>query len=119
MEQMFHGRLDWYLVKMRDTEDAQIEKAKVALKSSLDSLTETLADVHWPAHNDQSGEDYVLTDEQWADILRKAEEGKALASEKVSAVWRDNQDLVAAQEAWMNSLSRKIAQLDLSIARDS
>lgn len=119
VEQMILGRLDWYLVTLEGTEDARVEEAKAGLKAALKDLTDTLSDVHWPAHNDQSGEDYSMTDEEWAEVLRKAEEGKTLATEKVSAAWKANRALKAAQAAWIQELRQQIARLDLSIARNS
>jgi hypothetical protein len=93
VEQKIRGRLDWYLVTLRDTEDTKIEEAKATFKTALDSLTDTLSDVYWPAANDQSGEDYSLSDEQWAELLQKAEASKTLAAEKVSAAWTANRAL--------------------------
>lgn len=119
VEQMILGAIDWYLVTLRDTEDTRIEEAKTSFKEALDNLTETLSDVHWPAHNDQSSEDYSMTDEQWAEVLLKAKEGKLLASAKVSAAWQANRALKAAQEAWINKLRQQIARLDLNITENS
>lgn len=118
VEQMILGRLDWYLVTLEGTEDTRVEEAKAALKAALKDLTDTLSDVHWPAHNDQSGEDYSMTDEEWAEVLRKAEEGKKLAGEKVSAAWTANRALKAAQEAWIKELRQQIARLDSNIAQN-
>jgi hypothetical protein len=119
VEQKIRGRLDWYLVTLRDTEDTKIEEAKATLKAALDSLTDTLSDVYWPAANDQSGEDYSLSDEKWAEMLRKAEASKTLAAEKVSAAWGANRALKAAQEAWIHHLRQQIARQDIGIARDN
>jgi len=118
VEQMILGRLDWYLVTLSDTEDARIEQAKTTLKAALDALTDTLADVHWPAHNDQSGEDYSMTDEQWAEVLQKAKDGKLLASVKVSAAWKANRALKAAQKTVADELRKQIAQLDQNITQN-
>ena len=119
VEQMIGGRLDWYLVTLEGTEDAAVEQAKATLKAALKDLTDTLSDVHWPAHNDQSGEDYSMTNEEWADVLRKAKEGKVLAPEKVGAAWKANRALKEAQEASIKGLRQQIAQLDQNIARNS
>lgn len=117
VEQVIVGRLDWYLVTLGGTEDAGVEEAKRALQAALKDLTDTLSDVHWPAHNDQSGEDYSMTDEKWAEVLRRAEEGKTLATAKVSAAWSANRALKAAQEDWIQEQRHQIARLDLSIAK--
>ena len=117
VEQMIEGRLDWYLVTLEGTEDAPVEMAKAALKTALKDLTDTLSDVHWPAHNDQSGEDSSMTDEEWADVLRKASDGKMQATEKVSAAWKANRALKDAQQATINRLRKQIAALDLSITK--
>lgn len=119
VEQMILGRLDWYLVTLAGTEDARVEEAKTALGAALNDLTDTLSDVHWPAHNDQSGEDYSMTDDEWAEVLQKAEEGTTLATEKVSAAWKANRALKAAQEAVANELRQQIARLDQSVARNA
>lgn len=119
VEQLIEGRLDWYLVTLEGTEDAPVEEAKAALKSALKDLTDTLSDVHWPAHNDQSGEDYSMTDTEWAEVLQKAEDGKKLATAKVSAAWKANRALKDAQQASIDGLRRQIAALDQSIARNT
>lgn len=117
VEQMLEGRLDWYLVTLEGTEDAPVEEAKATPKTALKDLTHTLSDVHWPAHNDQSGEDYSMTDEEWAEVLQKAKDGKKLATDKVSAAWEANRALKDAQKASIDGLRRQIAALDRSIAR--
>ncbi|MEX0406700.1 hypothetical protein ABGN05_13575 [Aquibium sp. LZ166] len=119
VEQMILGRLDWYLITLEGTEDAAVEEAKAALKAALKDLTDTLSDVHWPAHNDQSGEDYSMTDEEWAEVLQKAEDGKKLATAKISAAWKANRALKGAQQASIDGLRRQIAALDQSIARNT
>lgn len=119
IEQMIHGALDWYLVTLEGTEDASVEAAKAELKVSLKDLTGTLSDVHWPAHNDQSGEDYSMTDEEWAEVLRKAGDGKVQAADKVSAAWKANRALKDAQQATIDRLRKDIAALDQSIARNN
>ena len=119
VEQMILGRLDWYLITLEGTEDAAVEEAKAALKAALKDLTDTLSDVHWPAHNDQSGEDYSMTDEEWAEVLQKAEDGKKLATAKISAAWKANRSLKGAQQASIDGLRRQIAALDQSIARNT
>ena len=116
---MILGRLDWYLITLEGTEDAAVEEAKAALKAALKDLTDTLSDVHWPAHNDQSGEDYSMTDEEWAEVLQKAEDGKKLATAKISAAWKANRALKGAQQASIDGLRRQIAALDQSIARNT
>jgi hypothetical protein len=119
VEQMLLGTLDWYLVTLEGTEDAQVETAKAGLKAALKDLTDTLSDVHWPAHNDQSGEDYSMTDEEWAEVLRRADEGVKLANEKVSAAWKANRAVKGAQKAIIDGLRKQIAALDQSIARNA
>lgn len=119
VEQMILGTLDWYLVTLQGTEDAQVEDAKAALQAALKDLADTLSDVHWPAHNDQSGDDYSMTDEEWAEVLRRAKEGKTAATEKVSAARKANRVLKDAQQASIDGLRRQIAALDQSIARNT
>ena len=117
LEQMIEGRLDWYLVTLEGTEDAPVEAAKTVLKAALKDLTDTLSDVHWPAWNDQSGEDYSMTDAEWAEVLRKSEEGAKLANGKVSAAWKANRALKDAQQATIDGLRKQISALDLSITK--
>jgi len=117
LEQMIEGRLDWYLVSLERTEDPPVEAAKAGLKAALKELTDTLSDVHWPAHNDQSGEDYSMTDEEWAEVLQKAKDSKKLAAHKVNAARKANQALKYAQQAFIAGLRQQIAQLDISITK--
>lgn len=119
VEQMILGRLDWYLDTLEGTEDAPVEEAKTALKVALKDLTDTLSNVHWPAHNDQSGEDYSMSDEKWAEVLQRAEDGKKLATAKVIAAWKANRALKDAQQASIDGLRRQIAALDQSISRNA
>ena len=107
------------LVTLEGTEEARVEEAKAALKAALKDLTDTLSDVHWPAHNDQSGEDYSMTNEEWTEVLQKAEDGKKLATEKVSAAWKASRALKDVQQASIDGLRRQIAGLDRSIARNT
>lgn len=60
-----------------------------------------------------------MTDEEWARILQKAEDGKKLATAKVSAAWKANRALKDAQHALIDGLRRQIAALDQSIARNT
>ncbi len=119
VEQMILGTLDWYLEALEGTEDARIEEAKAALKAALEDLTDILSDVHWPAHNDQSGEDYSMSDEQWTEVLRKADEGATLATGKVSAAWAANRALKDAQREYIERLRLQVAALDQSIAQNT
>ena len=80
---------------------------------------DTLSDVHWPAHNDQSGEDYSLSDEDWAAVLARADEGQTLAAEKVRIARAANNALKDAHIAWATALRKQIARLDLGIAKSS
>lgn len=117
VEQLILGALDWYLVTLEGTEDAPVETAKAELKAALKDLTDTLSDVHWPAWNDQHGEDYSMTDEQWAEVLRRADESATEASAKVGAAWKANRALKDAQQATIDGLRKQIAALDLSITK--
>lgn len=119
VEQMILGTLDWYLVTLEGTEDAPVEAAKAALRAALKDLTDTLSDVHWPAWNDQHGEDYSMTDEQWAEVLKRADESAKQASAKVSAAWKANWALKDAQQGTIDGLRMQIAALDQSIARNT
>ncbi|MEH6791751.1 hypothetical protein [Parasphingorhabdus sp.] len=119
MMRILEGLLDWYLITLRGTEDASIESAKSELSEALDGLSRTLNSVHWPDHNDQSGDDYCLTDEEWAEVLRKADEGKTLAAKKVNEAWKANRALKAAQQTGTNELRQQIARLDQTIAQTS
>lgn len=53
LEQIFSGVLDWYLVVLADTETAESETEKKALRAALERLTDTLGEAHWADHNDQ------------------------------------------------------------------
>lgn len=116
LEGQISGCLNWYLLDLANTEVPAIENSKEVLKAALGGLTETLSDIHWPEHNDQSGDDYSLTDEQWAEIQRRSVEGETLAATKIKAVTTAYAALVDAHSQWTASLRGKIAELDLSIA---
>lgn len=117
LEHSISNQLDWYLVTLIATEDKRVEDAKKALKTALDSLTETLNAIHWPAHNDQHDEFHSFSDEKWCQILRKAEESKSLASAKVNIACEANEALKEAQRLIIQELREKIGQLDLRIAQ--
>ena len=119
LDQMIEGHLDWYLVVLRDTEDSSIEEAKSKFKQALNHLTDVLSDIHWPAHNDQHGENYSMTDEEWADVLQKAAVGKVKVSQKVGDAWKAFYELQSAQGKSIDELLQRIARLDFLIARDN
>ncbi|HEY0027374.1 MAG TPA: hypothetical protein VGC35_05850 [Allosphingosinicella sp.] len=116
LEQTFSGFLDWYLVVLADTETAEIEAEKKALKASLERLTETLGDAHWADHNEQQDEDHDIPDEQWAQILTRCAEAKIEAAARVGETQAAYRLLRSAQEGWTQALRDQIAQLDLQIA---
>lgn len=115
-EQIFHGVLDWYLIVLAETEHSEIEARKFALKTALDTLCNTLRDAHWADHNDQNGEDYSCSDDEWARIVARCAEAKIEASEQVSEVESAYRALRATHEMWVQSLRGQIAKLDLQIA---
>lgn len=114
-EQKLAGCLDWYLVTFAGTEDARVEQAKVSLRDALDTLVNTLNDVHWPVHNDQSGENYSFTDEQWIEINRKSDEAEILVAERVNSALIANCALKDAQKAVISELRQKISLLNNEI----
>lgn len=109
------GILDWYLKTLRDTENPAIEAEKDKLRDSLDKLERALNDVHWIDHNDQHGEDYSLTDEQWEEVKQRSAEAPAKVYEHFGAVNKAMRNLRAAQSAWLETLRALIAQLDSKI----
>lgn len=116
LENMLHGVLDWYLVTLRDTEHADIEAAKSALKAALDRLVATLGEAHWADHNDQHDEDHDFSDEAWAEIEARCAAAKVEATERVGEVEQALRVLRGAQQQWVQSLRSQIARLDLHIA---
>lgn len=117
LEGLFRGVLDWYLVVLADTEDAEVELRKKALKAALDELISTLHQAHWAEHNDQHGEDYSFSDEEWAEVLAKGAQAQKDASDRVSAASIAYRGLGEAQRKSERSLRIQIAKLDQQIAR--
>ena len=115
LESMLHNVLDWYLVTLRDTEHADIEDAKTALKAALDRLVATLGEAHWADHNFQHDEDHDFSDETWAEIEARCDAAKVEATERVGEVERALRVLRGAQQQWVQSLRSQIARLDLQI----
>lgn len=60
-----------------------------------------------------------MADDEWAEVLRRADEGATQAPDKVSAAWKANRALKDAQQASIDGLRRQIAALDHSIARNT
>ena len=116
MEQRIYGALNWYLVVLKGTETEQIEAAKEALSASLDDLTSTLNDVHWTAHNEQHDEDHSISNEDWAELLQRADKAKLLAAEKTRVARVALRILQTTQGDWIKTLRSQISKLDLSIA---
>ncbi len=116
LEGLFRGVLDWYLVILADTEDAEVELRKKALKAALDELISTLHQAHWAEHNDQHSEDYTFSDEEWAEVRAKGVLAQKDASDRVLAVSRAYQALGEAQRKSARSLRTQIAKLDQQIA---
>jgi hypothetical protein len=116
LEQIFSGVLDWYLVVLADTETAEIETEKKALKAALERLTDTLNDAHWADHNDQQDEDHDIPDAEWARILERCAAAKIEAAARVNETQAAYRRLRSAQERWAQTLRDQIARLDLQIA---
>ena len=116
LESEFNHVLDWYLADLVDTEHADIEERKRALKTALDALVTTLGTAHWADHNDQHDEERDVSDEDWAKVLADCAQAKIDAAAKVGNVQRAYRDLTTAQQAWVQSLRTRIARLDLIIA---
>ncbi len=117
LDQMFDGVLEWYLVILADTEHRDIEAHKLALRSALARLMDTLNDSHWADHNEQQDEDHNIPDAEWARILDRCEEAKNEVLKRVSDAQAAYRALREAQEKWVRSLRGQIAKLDLQIAR--
>lgn len=116
LAQKLRGEGDWYFTILRSTETEEIERTKAEFSAAYIDLIGTLDDVHWPAHNDQHGEDYSLSDDQWREIMRKSDEGQILASMKVTETRKAFRELQSAQAEWVKLYRAKIAQLDQDIA---
>jgi ABC-type nickel/cobalt efflux system permease component RcnA len=116
LEGMFHGVLNWYLIVLADTEHADIETRKVALREALQRLVQTLGEAHWADHNNQHDEDHDFSDPEWAEVLARCEQAKIDASARVSDVGAAYRKLQEAQQRWVRSLRSKIARLDSQIA---
>ncbi len=116
LEQIFGGILDWYLVVLADTETAEIETEKKALRAVLDRLTTTLGEAHWADHNEQQDEDRDIPDAEWAQILERCAAAKIEAAARVSETQAAYRHLRSAQDRWAQTLRDQIAKLDLHIA---
>lgn len=116
LEQIFGGVLDWYLVVLADTETAEIETEKKALKAALARLITTPGDAHWADHNEQQDEDHDIPDTEWARIVARCAAAKIEAAERVSETQASYSRLRSAQERWTQTLRDQIAKLDLQIA---
>ena len=91
----------------RDQRDPPAMAACLAgVTESLSVLEATLDDIHRPHSSDQSGEDYCLTDQQWAEI---GEAGQVADDRLVTEV--------AAFEKAAKGLEEAISQ-ELSLLRD-
>ena len=53
------------------------EPLKEELLKNLDSLTSILQDIHYPAHHEQHGEDYSMSDEDYATFCKRGETAKS------------------------------------------
>lgn len=106
------GVLDWYLETLRETESPAIEAEKDKLRDALGKLERALNDVHWIDHNDQHGDDYSLTDEEWEEVKRRNVEAPAKVYEHFGTANQAMRDLKEAQSAWLETLRALIAQLD-------
>lgn len=52
------------------------ETARNSLIEKIDALLMLLSDVHAPAHTDQVGEDYAMSDEEWTAFVARGEQAK-------------------------------------------
>ena len=82
-------------------DSSKAEAAKNAIIEKIDALLSVLSDVHAPAHTDQSGEDYAMTDEQWSAFVARGEEAKG----EVPAALAEAQE--AYREFWTSLETEK------------
>jgi uncharacterized protein with HEPN domain len=116
LEGIFNGVLDWYLVVLADTETAEIETEKKALKAALDRLVETLGEAHWADHNDQRDEYHDIPDAEWAQIRERCAVAKIEAAARVSEAQAAYTRLRSVQDRRAQALRDQIAKLDRRIA---
>lgn len=78
----------------------------------LRELQDTLSDIHWPEHNDQTGEDYAFSDEEWAAILQKSRDADARLDTVISDFEIAKKKLDEAVEAELRGLRDRLKEID-------
>lgn len=75
-DQVISGAVSWLRLKYQWRDNPVADGKKAALIEALDKLISILSDVHAPAHTDQVGEDYAMSDEDWEKFNARGEEAK-------------------------------------------
>jgi hypothetical protein len=68
--------VSWLRLDYPWRDSAKAEAAREQLVEKLDSLLNILSEIHGPAHVDQVGEDYAMSNEEWAAFVARGEAAK-------------------------------------------
>lgn len=107
------GTAEGYLrggYRWRDSE--AVEAAKANLLDKIDALLTILNDVHAPAHTDQSGEDYSMSDEAYAAFRQRGVDAKKEVEPACGAAWAALLALRTAQENDETAIHQQLRKLD-------
>lgn len=79
---------------------------------ALRELQETLNDIHWPEHNEQSDEDYSFSDEEWAAILQRSQDADAQLDAVIGNFERSKAKFDEAMRAELKIMRDRLKELD-------
>lgn len=102
--------LEAYRATSRDP--AEMTEALDKLIIALKALEDDLYDIHRPTTTDQSGEDYAYTDEQWAEIGRKAKEADSALDGLLSGFNAASRKLGDAVDLEVSHLRDRLKETD-------
>jgi hypothetical protein len=88
----------------------RVEAAKGAAENELDNLVNLLNDIHAPAHVDQVGEDYAMTDEEWTEFVARGVTAQAALPAALTAAQ-------TAYRAFLSSLENEQAAIELRLGK--
>ena len=111
-QQELEGKLNWFFSTKVGADSPALIAAKAKLQTELESLLHGLHDIHWPVHNDQSGEDYSFSDEEWKEILEKSKRMETDILNNVNDAWTAYNALRTIQSADIEAVEQKLLQLD-------
>lgn len=111
-DQILSTSISWLRIGYHWRDSSQVEVARDALTDKIDALLATLSDIHAPAHTDQHGEDYNISDEDWVAFIARGEAAKDEVGEAVSQARSAFAKVLDEMETEATALKKRLTKLN-------